>query len=211
MTNRGPAPVLRLWVWIGERIGVLVLTPVPWAPAAKMIAAVERDAGCASLALHDLLRATAMEFPGIGDDPLRADFGAHRWLKKEHELAYSDWLAWILEQRNDSGAALSLFGKDPGLLGGTPCGVERECCIPEGRPDLVVHSGGSAALAVEVKTTSEPHKEQLESYVQWLSRQKRPLGLVLLAVCKPESLDPDGWSFRAWSDVASGLRTWAAE
>ena len=62
-------------------------------------------------------------------------------------------------------------------------------------------------LAVEVKTTSEPDEEQLERYLQWLSREKLSLGLVLLAVSKPEFPGPKKWSFRAWSDVASGLRT----
>jgi len=210
MTNREPGIFLRRWGEIGARACERAPTPVPWEPAAKMIAAAERDTGRATVALSELMKATAMELPGVGDDPLRADFGAHRWLKKEHELAYSDWLAWILEQRNDSGAALSLFGKDPGMLGGTPCDVERECCIPEGRLDLVVRCG-TAALAVEIKTTSEPDEEQLGRYVQWLSREKQPLGLVLLAVSKPESPVPNEWSFRAWREVASGLRMWAAE
>jgi hypothetical protein len=121
MTNRELAAVLRRWSEIGPRLGERVLAPVPWAPAARLIAAVERDAERASVALQGLMRATAAEFPGVGYDPLHVDFHTHRWLKKEHELAYSDWLAWILDQRNDSGAVLSLLGRDPGMLAGTPC------------------------------------------------------------------------------------------
>jgi len=108
MTNRELAPVLRRWGEIGARVEGPVLTAASWAPAKQMIAAVERDAERASVALSELMRTTAMEFPGIGDDPLLVDFGTHRWLNKEHEVAYSDWLAWILDQRNDSGAVLSL-------------------------------------------------------------------------------------------------------
>lgn len=211
MTTRKLAAILRRWGEIGARVSGRLLTTVPWAPAASMIWAAERDAERASVALHELLKATVAEFPGVGDDPLLFDFGTHRWLAEEHELAYSDWLAWILEQRPDSGAVLSLFGREPGMLAGTHCRIDRELRVPEGRPDLVVRCDETAALAVEVKTTSEPDEEQLQKYLQWLSREKQPLGLVLLAVSKPKSLDPDGWTFRAWSDVASDLRTWAAE
>lgn len=187
MTTRELAAVLRRWSEIGARVGGRVLTPVPWAPAARLIAAAERDAVRASVALHELMRAAAAEFPGVGYDPLHVDFDTHRWLKKEHELAYSDWLAWIVDQRTDSGAVLSLFGEEPGMLAGTPCRVDREYRVPEGRPDLVIRCDGTATLAVEVKTTSEPDEEQLKKYLQWLSREKRPVGLVLLAVSKPES------------------------
>jgi hypothetical protein len=175
-----------------------------------MVQAAELDAERAGVALDDLLKTSATEFPGIGD-PLAVDFGTHRWLREEHELGYSDWLAWLLEQRGDSGAVLSLFGVEPGTLAGTPCEVHRETCVPEGRLDLELRCDGTAALAVEIKTTSEPDGDQLERYLQWLSREKRPLGLVLLAVSKPESLVSNNWSFQPWQDVTSGLRTWAAE
>jgi hypothetical protein len=175
-----------------------------------MIDAAERDAVSAGVALAELLKTSAAEFPRVGD-PLLLDFGTHRWLKEEHELAYSDWLAWILEQRRESGAVLSLFGREPGALAGTPCEVHREIRVPEGQIDLVVRCDGTAALAVEVKTTSEPDEDQLERYLGWLGRENQPLGLVLLAMSKPESLIPTEWSFRYWGDVTSGLRTWAAE
>ena len=31
-------------------------------------------------------------------DPLHVDAGLNRWQRNDHEEAYSDWLAWILEQ-----------------------------------------------------------------------------------------------------------------
>jgi len=34
------------------------------------------------------------------EDPLLVDPGAHRWLSDSHEESYSDWLAWVLEQRS---------------------------------------------------------------------------------------------------------------
>jgi hypothetical protein len=175
-----------------------------------MIAAAERDAENARVALDELLRTSAAEFPRIGD-PLLFDFGMQGWLREEHELAYSDWLAWVLEQRGESGAVLSLFGIEPGALAGTSCEVDREIRVPEGRLDLVIRCGGIAALVVEVKTTSEPDEDQLRWYLEWLGRETHPLGLVLLARSKPDSLVPGGWSFRCWEDVTSDLRTWAAE
>jgi hypothetical protein len=175
-----------------------------------MIEAAERDAERAGAALDELLNTSATSFPLVGD-PLRFDFGTHRWLKEEHELAYSDWLAWVLEQRSDSGPVLSLFGIEPGALAGAPCEVSREVRVPEGQLDLVVRCGGTAALAIEIKTASEPEAEQLERYLRWLTREKKPLGLVLLATSKPESLIAKKWSFRCWGAVTSNLRTWAAE
>src|ERR1035441_3091068 len=106
MTNRELAPVLRRWGEIGARVRERVPTLAPCAPARRLIAAAERDAERARVALDQLMKATAAEFPGVGYDPLHVDFYTHRWLKKEHEIAYSDWLAWILDQRKDSGAVL---------------------------------------------------------------------------------------------------------
>ena len=206
MTNRELAAVLARW---GE-IGRATDAPAPWGPAAKMIAAAERDAERAGVALDELLKTSAAELPRVGD-PLLVDFDTHRWLREEHELAYSDWLAWVLEQRSESGAVLSLFGREPGALAGTPCKVHREIRVPEGQLDIVIRCDGTAALAVEVKTTSEPDADQLGRYLEWLGREKHPLGLVLLATRKPESLVSSEWSFRCWGDVTSGLRTWAAE
>lgn len=206
MTNRELAAVLARWGEIGGR----PMPPAPWGPAAKMIAAAERDAERAGVALDELLKTSAAELPRVGD-PLLVDFDTHRWLREEHELAYSDWLAWVLEQRSESGAVLSLFGREPGALAGTPCKVHREIRVPEGQLDIVIRCDGTAALAVEVKTTSEPDADQLGRYLEWLGREKHPLGLVLLATRKPESLVSSEWSFRCWGDVTSGLRTWAAE
>lgn len=205
MTNRELAAVFARWGEIGRR----PVPPVPWGPAARMIDAAERDAVRAGAALDELLKTSAAQFPRVGD-PLLYDFGTHGWLRKEHELAYSDWLAWILKQRGDSGAVLSLFGKEPGTLASTSCTLHREIAIREGRLDLVVRCDGTAALAVEVKTTSEPDEDQLERYLVWLAREKQPLGLVLLAISKPEWFVSGELTFRSWEDVTLGLRTWAA-
>lgn len=206
MTDRDLAAVLARW---GE-LRPQRLPPVLWGPAAAMIAAAERDAKSAGIALDELLETSAAEFPQIGE-PLLLDFGAHRWLREENEPAYSAWLAWILEQRNDSGAILSLFGREPGEMAGRPCEVECEVVAPEGRLDIVVRCDGTSTFAIEVKTQAEPEEDQLDRYVRFLSREKHPLGLVLLAVSTPESLVPNGWSFQSWADIALGLRTWAAE
>jgi hypothetical protein len=175
-----------------------------------MIAAAWRDAASAKVVLSELLDSAGAEFPGIGD-PMLLDFGTHRWLREERELAYSDWLAWILEQRNDSGAILSLFGMESSALAGGICEVHREFPVPGGQLDILVFCNAGSVFAIEIKTTSEPEEEQLDRYVAWLKRQNRPVGLVLLGVSKPESLASNYWSFRSWDDVGAGLRTWAAE
>jgi hypothetical protein len=210
MTNGELADVLFRWADIGGRPLPSVPYRVPWGPSARMIEAAERDAQRARLALDELLKTSAKEFPRVGD-PLLMDFGMHRWLGEECELAYSDWLAWILEQRSDSRAVLSLFGIEAERLAGTSYTAHREFSVRDGRIDLVIRFNDTAVLAVEIKTTSEPDEEQLERFGDWLSREAQPLGLVLLAKSKPASLGPGGWSFRRWEDIASGLRTWSAD
>lgn len=43
-------------------------------------------------------------------DPLLCDLGLHRWLAKDREEAYSDWLAWVLEQLGDTDAVFRVLG-----------------------------------------------------------------------------------------------------
>ena len=47
--------------------------------------------------LEGLLRKSDKHFDPL-EDPLKVDFGVHRWLRAEREEAYSDWLKWTLEQ-----------------------------------------------------------------------------------------------------------------
>ena len=204
MTHAG---ILRQWAALGR--SVRVDSPaVDWTAASRMIDAAEKDAKESRKVLKGLLeRSEAEHFPCFGD-PIDLDFGAHRWLKNSREEAWSDWLAWILEQKGDGSQVLQLFGLDPAPGAGTTCKAKREVCTRDGRLDMVVRFA-DATLLVEIKTISEVREGQLEDYSAWLNRQSAPLTPVLLARDEPEDLK--GWEFCSWKTVSMGLRTWASE
>lgn len=201
---------LRRWAALGEALHEAAQVQVPWEPAARMVAAAEKDADAATQILGALLkRSSASTFPGLGD-PLEADFRAHRWLKGAREESYSDWLAWIIDQQAKAERILPLFGIEAGALAGKTCSADRELCTPQGRLDLVINCGERAVLAVEIKTSSEPYDEQLKRYLAWLEQQRDSLGLVLLAIDLPEGFEPGDWSFCSWRDVSVRLRKWGS-
>jgi hypothetical protein len=174
-----------------------------------MVAAAEKDADAAAQILGALLkRSSANTFPGLGD-PLEIDFRMHRWLKGTREESYSDWLAWIIDRQAKAERILPLFGIEAGVLAGKACSADREVCTPRGRLDLVINCG-ERALAIEIKTSSEPDEGQLKRYLAWLKQRRDPLGLVLLAIDLPERFEPDDWSFCSWRDVSVRLRKWAS-
>ena len=188
MTDAG---ILRQWAVLGRSVRVGSLA-VDWTAAARMIEAAEKDAKESRKALKGLLERSKTEhFLGFGD-PLDLDFGAHRWLKGSREEAWSDWLAWILEQKGDGDQVLRLFEMDPVPVAGTTCKAKREVCTPDGRLDMVVRFGAKT-LVVEIKTISEVREEQFVNYSAWLKEQNDPFGFVLLlAVDEPEDLPAKG-------------------
>jgi hypothetical protein len=174
-----------------------------------MIGAAERDAAASQAVLDRLLETSGTrKFPQLGD-PLAVDFGAHRWLRGSREEAWSDWLAWILQRDADSRQVLKLFGLKPALATSRCCEIERERSTQNGRLDLVLHFG-DATLVIEVKTASEVGDDQLGRYDAWLKKASASLGLVLLAIDKPENLTTTEWRFCSWETVSLGLRAWAA-
>jgi hypothetical protein len=209
MDTKRLGTTLRQWAALGEVLQEAAPVQVPWEPAARMVAAAERDADTAARILGALLKnSSSNTFPGLGD-PLEVDFGAHRWLRGAREESYSDWLAWIINRQAKAERILALFGIEAGVLAGKTCSADREVCTPQGRLDLVINCGESAVLAVEIKTSSEPDDEQLKRYLAWLKQRKDSLGLVLLAIDLPEGLALGDWSFCSWRDVSMRLRRWA--
>jgi hypothetical protein len=185
---------LRRWAALGKVLDEAAAVQVPWEPAARMVAAAEKDAVAAAQVLAALLkRSSADTFPGLGD-PLEIDFGAHWWLRGAREESYSDWLAWIIDRQAKAERILPLFGIEAGLSAGENCFADREFCTPQGRLDLVITCGERAVLAVEIKTSSEPYDEQLKRYLAWLEQQQDSLGLVLFAPDLPEDLEPSGYT-----------------
>ncbi len=69
-----------------------------------------------SSALKEAIRDSSQLFAPL-EDPFRLSIGRNRWLdpNRTHEVSYSDWLAWLIEQLDDPIATLRLFN-----LYGTP-------------------------------------------------------------------------------------------
>jgi hypothetical protein len=209
-TTKKLGMTLGRWAALGKALQEAAPVQVPWEPAARMVAAAEKDADVAAQILGALLKnSSADTFPGLGD-PLEVDFGAHRWLRGAREESYSDWLAWIINRQAKSERILPLFGIEAGALAGKTCSADRECCTPRGRLDLVINCDESAVLAVEIKTSSEPDDEQLKRYLALLKQWRDSLGLVLLAIDLPENLGLGDWTFCSWRDVSVRLRRWAS-
>lgn len=210
MDTKKLGTTLGRWAALGKVLQEAAPVQVPWEPAARMVAAAEKDAGAAAQILGALLKnSSANTFPGLGD-PLEIDFSRHRWLRGAREESYSDWLAWIIDRQAKANRILPLFGIEAGVLAGKTCSADREFRTPQGRMDLVINCGENAVLAVEIKTSSEPDNEQLKRYLAWLKQRRDSLGLVLLAIDLPEDLGPGDWSFCSWRDVSVRLQKWAS-
>ena len=87
-------------------------------------------------------------------EPLLADAGLNRWLKKEREEAYSDWLAWILEQLQTSDVLKVLGLSEIAVCSNLHFRVQREYYIPAGRLDLLLTLDDSIVVIIEVKKSS---------------------------------------------------------
>jgi hypothetical protein len=168
---------------------------VDWRPAARMIKAAKQDAR----PLGALLKESAAAFPRLGD-PLKQTWSGLR------EEWYADGLVWVFKRQDVAAPILRLLGREPGSLARAEFSVEREVSMPEGRPDVIIYCGDSVKFGVEIKTTSAPDLDQLKRYVSVLGAGN----VVLVAKEAPEDIEPGGWSFRSWRQVALGLRTWAA-
>ena len=69
-------------------------------------------------------------FAPIGD-PFKLDFGLNCWLAAEREEAYSDWIAWILQELGRRRTELLLLGDEAFSIDGD-CKTDREIWVPEG-------------------------------------------------------------------------------
>jgi hypothetical protein len=206
--------VLGKWAKFADTLPQEPNAEVPLDPLRRMVVAAEQDAIAASQRLDDLFEQSARTlFPGVGD-PLsaRLDVCTHRWLAGHREEAYSDWLAWILERQDDPSRLLPLFGLEAQSGPDEPWTVDREVVTPFGRLDLLIGCRRLGALCVEVKTESFLGEDQLERYLNWLAGASPRLGLVLLAVDRPEGDLPSvECRFCSWKHVAKRLRIWARD
>ena len=192
-----------------------------WAPVKRMIAASQEVLLLEGENLRGLLeKSSARLFPLA--DPLLVDFGAHEWLSKEPEPAYSGWLQWIVKQLPSPELVFRLFGlKDPegvSLCEGISPSVKREDWVPEGhegqtgRLDLTVRYPGKALIVVEVKKISadEVVTVKQRGYKKSLGEQrdepKKHTHTVLLAVDAKAQRSEGDFLLLTWGRLCIELR-----
>lgn len=189
---------------------------ISWVPVSSLIDTVERESEAAELSLNYLLDRADESFRPLAD-PLRANVVLHRWLSKEREEAYSDWLAWTLERLRRADLVLRVLGFTQSDLFASIANevvtVVREKHIATGRLDLDIRFGHKAMLVVEVKKSlgEDAVTAKQVGYDAWIDRECQIHNLVkipprLLVVDDSEEVR-HGFTRLRWADVCIELRT----
>jgi hypothetical protein len=206
--------LLRAWASIGAGLAVSQsFRKTDWNAATGMIEAARQMLGEEAKRLKQLLTECRKCVLPL-EDPFDLDLGLHRWLNAERKEAYSDWLAWVVQQARIPRRVFKLFSlKQPSaLLESQHLDVQRECCIPhghidqEGRLDLVIRYGDQAIIVVEVKKGGAEGADRGKhgGYKQWLAEQKCPHPyFVFMATSAEEETNKD---FLPWADVCIEMR-----
>ena len=208
--------VLRRWGSLGRGMNVVKQKPaITWVPLQRMIEAAKASMTSEGNRLRRLLNCSIQYLTPLGD-PLVVDFGAHRWLKRQREEAYSDWLAWILEQLETPQRIHNVFGLDPVQAHEchAPVVVGREVPLEEGheghagRIDLTVSFGERLALVIEVKKTDADNADTVKGagYSKSLPLHARR---VLLAVSGERETYEGNFHLVTWGNVCTALRNLA--
>jgi hypothetical protein len=194
-----------------RRWGALHRLPnVSWNAVSSMVKAAESHARENEAQLRKLLEASDRNLAPLCD-PLCADAGLNRWLKGEREEAYSDWLAWILQQISQPERLLSLLQiSDPDFAAqceDQKVEVLREQVIPGGRLDVVLEFGAVALVVIEVKTTTAENAETAKQrrYREWCESRGVPYRLVLLCA-EAEEEEYEGFIALSWADFCLEVR-----
>ncbi len=182
-----------------------------WMQVDAILKAARIQSSIAESRLRNLLKLSDALFDPLCD-PLHADLGLHRWLRKDREEAYSDWLAWIIEQIGDPQDLLKLLRiNTPPILErhrGLAIKVSRELVIENGRLDLVIRVEQQMVLLIEVKLTSAEGADtgKNKGYTEWLAKQPEPFKRALLLIVEAEDDNYHDFVPIRWADLCIGLR-----
>jgi len=183
-----------------------------WSPVGRMIQKAEAEATKLESGLLALVNASDARFRSISlRDPLVVDAGLNRWLREDREEAYSDWLAWILQQLTAM-EVFRILGIDDSELpvnaGSNKLSVEREYFISAGRLDLLLTLDQSVLIVVEVKKSSAENAETAKQagYFGWLHSQPHGYRKGLLLITDASEEDYEQFSPIRWSDLCLRLR-----
>jgi hypothetical protein len=223
-----PVTVLRTWGQLGRQLARSRRSVVVgWEPTSRMIKAAAPLFQALAGKLNNLLARSDRLLKPLAD-PLRTDFGAHRWLSSDREEAYSDWLAWIV-QRLQSPAVLGLFAIKE-LFPDKPLHnielqrdiqpvVLREPWVPQGhsdkhgRLDLVIRFEDRAVLVVETKVGHADRSDTAKQhgYAEWLNKQEGKSYPILLASDGEKQEYAGGFRLLKWADLCLALRRLVVE
>jgi len=214
MQNIDHIAVLGQWAEWGRACSSSRQSRPDWSAVDSLIEAAKPRLMEDSRALRELLQRSSDRLKFT--DPLLCDLGLHRWLARDREEAYSDWLAWVLEQLRDAAAVLRVLGvQSPQLqsLGSEGYRVEREVYLKEGAPgyegriDLLIRFGKPerCLLGVEVKTWDESYEKQRAYLASLRARCPDAVG-VLVAIPEVPEVSRCEFQLRRWRDVALALR-----
>jgi len=185
-----------------------------WSAVDALVNAVEPQLLENAKRLRNLLErsATQLRF----SDPLLCDLGVHRWLEKE--TSYSDWLAWVLERLDSTGAVLDVLGVQNPQFASFCVGdyvVDREVPLKkgltghQGQIDLLIRFGDPprALLGIEVKTYDQQYLKQ-KGYKESISQLWPGVesDCVLVVNRQPRPNELYGFRPRQWREVTIALR-----
>jgi hypothetical protein len=173
--------------------------------------------------LQSLVRGCEEQLAPV-EDPLRTRFGLNRWLAKSREEAYSDWLAWVLQEFRAGGlVGRLLFGDgtpESKLLSKAPAySVDREVWVPEGhkgragRLDCVLRFD-DAVVVLELKRSDAELADTAkhEGYMKWLDgRHERFKRGLLIAASTENHESYDGFVLLQWKTLCQRARRLACE
>jgi len=203
--------------WAGwGRASAPARTPLPdWSAVDALVGAAKPQLLENAKCLRELLQRSSTQL--MLSDPLLCDLGVNRWLSGE--TAYSDWLAWALEQLGDAQLILDVLGVRSAAFASTCAGtkphVRREAPVQEGLPgndgliDLLISFGDPprALLGVEVKTYDQQYWKQ-QGYIDSLRGIHCDVApeCVLVAIEDASERQRCGFRLRSWKEVGLGLR-----
>jgi hypothetical protein len=210
--------LLRAWASIGAQLRASrsFATAAGWSAARRIMDAVRPILAGEAKRLKNLLAKSRKNLAPL-EDPFDVDLGLHRWLGAEREEAYSDWLAWVIQQARTPGRVFKLFGLQPppdSSLERQRAEVQRESCVPyghverEGRLDLVIRFGDRAMIVVEVKKGESEQADTTKQagYTRWLKKQDCPHKKSILLATAGEEETYEGFSFLSWADLCVEMR-----
>jgi hypothetical protein len=204
---------LATWAILGQQLRALNgQTMASWLPVNRMIGATTPILQANRDEARRLLKASNQVLTPL-KDPFETNLGLHRWLNGQREEAYSDWLAWILEQLTTPERIVPLLcGERAGELVNKcvgPLTVHRETVFvtAEGlrRTDIEIVFGQKKAILIEVKMIDADNvtDEQLRYEADYGTDFEERL--LLAPSGSPETVSKD-FTLLLWRDLCLRLR-----